>query len=135
MEDTVFGKIIRRELPATIVYEDEETLAFLSIDPVNAGHTLVIPKKPVRNVFDMEDEDLCTLIKAVKKVAHAVKEGTGAEGININMNNEPAAGQVVFHAHFHVIPRFSGDGHEHWSHGAYKDGEAAEIAEKIRSAI
>jgi histidine triad (HIT) family protein len=132
MEDTIFDKIIRREVPADVVYEDESVIAFLDIKPNNPGHTLVVPKNWSRNIFDMEDANLCTLITRVKKIAHAVKEALNADGVNIAMNNEPAAGQIVFHAHIHVIPRFIGDNREHKT---YAPGEAAAIAAKIRAAL
>ena len=132
MEDTIFAKIIRREVPAEIVYEDQETIAFLDIKPNNPGHTLVVPKHWSRNIFDMSDEDLSALMICVKKVAHAVKEAMRADGVNIAMNNEPAAGQIVFHSHLHVIPRFEGDTREHKT---YKPGEAEEVAAKIRSVL
>ncbi len=132
MEDTVFAKIIRREIPAHVIFEDEATIAFLDIKPNNKGHTLVVPKKWSRNIFDMDDSDLCTLMKNVKRIAHAVKEALGADGVNIAMNNEPAAGQIVFHSHIHVIPRTEGDDR---THKDYAPGEAEEIAKKIREAL
>ena len=134
-EDNVFDKIIRREIPAEIVYEDEDTLAFFSINPNNPGHTLVIPKKSVRNIFDMDEATLMSVAKTVKKVAIAVKDATDAQGINIAMNNEPEAGQVVFHAHVHVIPRFENDGFKHFPQGEYDAEKSALIADKIRAQL
>lgn len=136
MQDTIFAKIIRREIPAEIIYEDEETLAFLDIAPVNEGHTLVVPKKPFRNLLDDVDEGtLLALMKTVKKVADAVKKATGAGGINVVANNEAAAGQVVFHLHFHVIPRFADDRVSRWTKKTYTEGGAAKAAETIRQAL
>jgi histidine triad (HIT) family protein len=136
MEDTVFAKIIRREIPAEIVYEDEETLAFLDIAPTNPGHTLVVPKKPFRNLLDdVDDATLLSLMKTVKKVASAVQKATGATGVNVVVNNEAAAGQIVFHLHFHVIPRFADDRVARWTKKKYAEGEAAKTAEGIRQAI
>ncbi len=136
MEDTVFMKIIRREIPADIVYEDEHTLAFLDMKPINPGHTLVIPKKFARNIFDVDDETLAAVTRTVRKIALALQEILGAEGVNISMNNESAAGQLVFHFHVHVIPRFANDGYEHWCGKAYpSDTAAKEVAEKIRQAL
>lgn len=135
MEDTVFGKIIRRELPADIVYEDEDAIAFLDIAPTNPGHTLVVPKNPSRNVFDIPEDDWVSLMKVVRKVAAAVAGATGAEGVNITMNNEPAAGQVVFHSHIHIIPRYGNDGYRPWPKKEYKEGEKEAVAERIRAKL
>ncbi len=133
--DTIFAKIIRKEIPADIVYEDENTLAFLDINPVNPGHVLVIPKKWARNVLDIDEESWLSLMKTVRTLAKAVKEATHADGINIDINNEEAAGQVVFHTHVHIVPRFKGDAHVVRPHKAYAPGQAAEVAEKIRSQL
>src|SRR3989344_8724642 len=107
-------KIIRREIPADIVYEDADTMSFLDIRPNNPGHTLVVPKKPFRNIFDIDDETLAAVWRTARKVAKAVKDATDADGLNINTNNEATAGQVVFHYHVHVIPRFENDGLPLW---------------------
>ncbi len=137
MEDTIFMKIIRREIPADIVYEDADTLAFLDVQPNNPGHTLVVPKKPFRNIFDIDDETLTAVWRTTRKVAKAVKEAVGAEGMNINTNNEAVAGQLVFHYHVHIIPRFKNDGIRLWSgKKLYPTAAAATaVAEKIRQAI
>jgi len=136
MEDTIFMKIIRREIPAEIVYEDNDTLAFLDIRPTNPGHTLVVPKKPFRNIFDINDEILAAVMRTVQKVAKAVKEAVSAEGINIAMNNEAAAGQVVFHFHVHIIPRFGNDTFRLWPGKEYPSAAAAaSIASKIRAKL
>ncbi len=134
-EDSIFSKIIRREIPAEIVYEDEETLAFLDIHPNNPGHTLVIPKKSVRNLFEMDEATLTAVMKTVQKVAIAVKKSMHADGINIAMNNDSAAGQVIFHAHVHVIPRFQNDGFQHFPTMEYAPGELEATAEKIRKVL
>ncbi|MDP3958175.1 MAG: HIT family protein, partial [bacterium] len=109
--------------------------AFLDIHPNNPGHTLIIPKHHAENIFDIEETSLCELMARVKKVAKAVKEGVKADGVNISMNNERAAGQIVPHAHFHVIPRFVGDGYTHWPQKSYKEGEAKKVADKIRAQL
>ncbi|MFA7310163.1 MAG: HIT family protein, partial [Candidatus Paceibacterota bacterium] len=121
----VFCKIIRGELPSFRVYEDERTLAFLDINPVNRGHTLVIPKADdTRNIFDVSPEDWSATTETARKVAHAVEKALDADGVNIVMNNRPNAGQVVDHPHIHVIPRFKGDGLTQWKRIDYKKGEA-----------
>ncbi len=106
--DNIFAKILRGEMPANKVYEDDEVLAFLDIMPRGDGHTLVIPKTPARNLMDIEPDALATLIKGVQHVARGVKQAMGAEGITIQQFNEAAGGQVVFHIHFHIIPRWEG---------------------------
>ncbi len=103
-EPCTFCKIVRREEQASTVYEDEKAMAFLSNRPVNVGHTLIIPKKHYENVFEIPEEELAHLSKIVKKVASAVKKAENAEGIRILQNNGEAAGQVIFHLHFHIIP-------------------------------
>ena len=135
MEEPIFMKIIRREISAEILYEDGATLAILDVAPNNPGHTLVIPKEPARNIFDISEESWVAVMKVVRRLAPVVKEAMGAEGINIHMNNEAAAGQVVFHPHVHIIPRHSGDGFTHWHGAPYAKGEAAETAQKIRNAL
>jgi histidine triad (HIT) family protein len=133
---TLFQRIITREIPANIVYEDDSTIAFLSIEPVNKGHTLVVPKHPYRNMLEMPDEALGNLFSAVGKVARAIKAATNADGINITSNNEAAAGQVIFHTHIHVFPRFDGDNAlPEPKHVSYADGEAVSVATDIAKAL
>ena len=134
--DDIFQKIITREIPAEIVYEDEDVIAFLDIKPVNKGHVLVVPKQKFRNIFDGPADALEKMMAAAQKVAIAVKETTGADGVNIVMNNERAAGQEVFHAHIHIIPRFTNDGaFPTPPHTAYDEGEMSTLCEKIKTAI
>lgn len=135
MESCIFCNIVAKKIPSFTVYEDEDTLAFLDIQPNNPGHTLVIPKVHSENLYDMSDHALAMTVRTAQKVARAVKLAMSADGINLAMNNESAAGQVIFHPHFHVIPRFKEDGYRHWPQKMYKEGEAEEIAEKIRSAL
>ncbi|MDO8566688.1 MAG: HIT family protein [bacterium] len=135
MEDTIFAKIIRRETPADIVYEDEHTLAFLDVKPINRGHTLVVPKKFVHNIFDADEETLSAVMRTAQKTAIALRETLDADGVNIGINNETAAGQVVFHFHVHVIPRFINDGYKHWQGAAYPPGESEKIASKLRAKL
>ena len=136
MNDCIFCKIVKKEIPCTKVYEDKNILAFLDITPVNLGHVLVIPKQHFVNIYETPEDVLTDMIKASKIVSQALKSGIGADGINVTMNNEPAAGQVIFHAHIHIIPRISNDGFPLW-HGkrAYQEGEMDEVAKKIISAL
>jgi histidine triad (HIT) family protein len=106
--NNVFAKILRGEIPCYKVYEDDMALAFMDIMPRIDGHVLVIPKFPARTIFDADPEGLGELIQRVQKVARAVKDGLGAEGITIQQFNEQAGGQVIFHLHFHILPRWVG---------------------------
>ena len=103
--NNVFAKILRGELPAQKVYEDAETLAFMDIMPRCDGHMLVIPKTPARNMLDASPAQLAACMATVQKVAAAAMKAFGAGGITLQQFNEPAGGQVVFHLHFHVLPR------------------------------
>ena len=103
-ESCTFCKIVRKEAPASPVYEDDKVIAFLSINPINIGHTLVVPKKHYENIYEIPEEEVTYLYKIVKKVAYAVKNAVSAEGIRIVQNNGEAAGQVIFHLHVHIIP-------------------------------
>ncbi|MEK7568931.1 MAG: HIT family protein [Patescibacteria group bacterium] len=136
MNTCLFCKIIAGEIPTQKVYEDEHTLAFLDIHPVNIGHTLVIPKVHHTNLYDTPDETLAHIMTVVKKLSIAIKSAMNADGINIEMNNDPVAGQIIFHTHLHIVPRFEGDGFKHW-HGArdYHEGESTEVAQKISAAL
>jgi len=133
MKETIFTKIVAGEIPSTRIYEDESTFAFLDIAPNALGHTLVIPKEPFENIYEIPDDVLSRVMSTVKKVSIAAKAGLGADGIKIFMNNGEAAGQDVFHVHFHVVPRFKGDSFEHGKHISYKEGEMFEVAEKIKN--
>ena len=103
-ESCIFCKIVQKEAPASIVYEDEKVVAFLSIRPINVGHTLIVPKEHYENIHDIPEEEVSYLYKIVKKLAPAVKKAVEAEGIRIVQNNGEAAGQVIFHLHVHIIP-------------------------------
>lgn len=132
--DTIFKKIIAREIPAYIIYEDEQVLAFLDINPIRKGHVLIIPKHPSVDIFDTEPDVFAHMAKVAQKIAQTVKETVGAKGVNLHMNNGSEAGQDVFHAHLHVIPRFErSEAFENPAHETYEDGEAARLAEKLRS--
>lgn len=134
--DDLFEKIIAREVSANIIYEDEHTIAFLDINPVNKGHALVVPKKKFRNLFDADPAYLDRMIRTAQKVAVGLKAATEANGINLVMNNEDAAGQDIFHAHMHLIPRFErGECFVPSKHETYEDGEAKALTEKIKNAI
>jgi|SRR3989344_3134045 len=135
MDDCIFCKIIAREIPASSVYEDDKTFVFLDIHPNNLGHALVVPKKHFRNIFDLDEDTMLATGKTLKKIAKALMDSGLAEGINIISNNERPAGQLVFHAHTHIIPRIATDGLKHWPAKEYKQGQAEEIVEKIKKAL
>lgn len=132
-QESIFSKIIKGEIPSVKIYEDENTYAFLDIRPNNPGHTLVIPKNPSTNIYEISDKDLKDLFNTVKKISIAIKKGVGATGINIAMNNDKDAGQEVFHSHIHVIPRFPNDGFHHGKHLKYEAGQMEDVAEKIKA--
>ncbi len=106
--NNIFAKILRGELPAYKVYEDDGALAFLDIMPRAPGHTLVLPKSPVRNILDVNAGDLAHVMTVAQKIARASMQVFGAQGVTIQQFNEGAGGQVVFHLHVHVIPRHDG---------------------------
>ncbi|MFA6301110.1 MAG: HIT family protein [Candidatus Paceibacterota bacterium] len=135
MENCIFCKIAKGEIPSTKIYEDNDFFAFLDIKPVNLGHALLIPKTHVKNLYEFPEELLSKIGPVIKKLAIAVKNGTSADGINIGMNNDKAAGQLVFHAHFHIIPRFKDDGHVHWRGKEHPADEAKNLAQKIILAL
>ncbi|MDP3881245.1 MAG: HIT family protein [bacterium] len=107
--ETIFDKIISKEIPAAIIYEDNSTMAFLDVHPCSIGHTVVIPKKRSANIMDTDDETLAELFRTVKKVTKKLKKALKADGFSIGLNQEKAGGQTVDHIHVHVIPRFEGD--------------------------
>ncbi len=133
--DNIFAKILRGELPAHKVYEDNQTLAFMDIMPRGDGHALVIPKAPSRNIFDADPDSLAAVMRTVQKVAKAGKKAFAADGTTIQQFNEPAGGQVVFHLHVHVIPRFEGVALKPHSGQMAEQASLVANAEKLRAAI
>ena len=107
-DNNIFAKILRGEIPSTRVYETDHVVAFMDVMPQGTGHTLVVPKAPSRNLLDAKPETLAETIQAVQTIANAVKKAFNADGVTVIQFNEPAAGQTVYHLHFHVIPRFEG---------------------------
>ncbi|MFQ8309722.1 HIT family protein [Streptococcus pyogenes] len=107
MENCIFCSIIQGDIPSSKVYEDEQVLAFLDISQTTKGHTLVIPKQHVRNLLEMTAETASHLFARIPKIARAIQLATGATAMNIINNNEALAGQTVFHAHVHLVPRYN----------------------------
>ncbi|MFP4083382.1 MAG: HIT family protein [Desulfonatronovibrio sp.] len=136
MKDCIFCQIVRGDIPCTRVYENEDVLAFLDISPVAKGHTLIIPKKHVVNILDLPANMAPGLHKALQKVGTGLIKGLKADGFNLGMNNFEAAGQLVMHAHYHLIPRFAGDGLKLWPQNSYDgNSEMQETARNIQSGI
>lgn len=131
----VFARILRGELPSTRVYEDAETLAFMDIMPRCDGHVLVIPKSPARNVLDATPAQLAACIATVQRIAKAQMRAFGADGITIQQFNEAAGGQVVFHLHYHVMPRHDGVSLKPHTGKMADAAVLAEHAERIRAAL
>ncbi len=113
-QDCIFCKIAKKQTPVKIVYENDNFLAFLDMNQKTSGHTLIIPKKHFINIIDLPESLGSELLDAIKRVAE-IRLKEGAEGFNIMQNNGKFAGQVIMHAHFHLLPRKKGDGHEHYS--------------------
>lgn len=136
MEDCIFCKIVDGKIPASKVYEDAKVIAFLDIMPANKGHCLAIPKKHSESLTEMNEDDSASLIKAARKIAKALSLSFGNASFNIVMNNGKEAGQVVNHAHIHIIPRFQKDRLRiKWSHIKYSENEINEYADKIKKFI
>lgn len=134
-DNCIFCQIVKKDIPAKIVYEDEDILAFLDIEPNNPGHTLVIPKKHHQDLFDLPEDILSKLLPAIQKIAEGVRVAVSAPGINIRMNNGSEAGQIIYHAHIHIIPRFKDDGLQPWGHKKVIEAEMESLHKKIKDAI
>ncbi len=131
----VFCRIIAGELPSVKVYEDEYVVAFLDIRPANPGHTLVVPKRHVERLEELEPDEAQALIYAAARLAPAIVRAVGAEGYNILMNIGAAAGQEIAHLHLHIIPRFSNDKCKfHCPRGEPEQDELEEVGRRIRMA-
>jgi len=134
--DCLFCKIVRGEIPCAKLFETPEVLAFLDIAPIRPGHALVIPKLHAPSLWELPDAMGGQLLSAFKLVGRAVAAATKATGVNVVMNNGASAGQIVLHAHFHLIPRLEDDGLAPWTGAPYPDAQAmARMAEAIRNQI
>ena len=130
MNDCIFCKIIKGEVPCVKVFEDGDLLAFLDIAPINKGHTLVIPKQHYETIDQVPKELLHKIMDKVQDIAKALLKMS--DGVNVQENNKKIAGQLVPHVHFHVIPRHKGDGFKFtWEHKKYEEGEMEEYMERI----
>jgi histidine triad (HIT) family protein len=135
MRDCIFCRIVTGRQPAVRVLETPRVLAFLDIAPVNYGHTLVIPKEHYQNLLDLPDEVWTEMGQVSRRIAQALKTVFYAQGINLGMNNFEAAGQVVFHAHLHVIPRYFSDGLRLFPQGDYPPGDMEKVGSQLRQAL
>ncbi len=129
----IFCKIVAGEIPSYKIYEDDKTLAFLDIQPVSYGHTLVISKAHYANLEAIDETDLSALISSVKKVGALLKEKLKISGYNVIENNDPVAGQEIPHIHFHIIPRQAGDNLQPWPKIKYGPEDIKEIISKIQN--
>ncbi len=129
--DCIFCKIANKQIPAEIIYEDKKIMAFLDIAPVHPGHALVISKEHHQTMLETPDELARDMIAVAKKVALAVVNATNAQGINFGINNGEAAGQVIWHTHYHVIPRFTNDGLKLWPQQKYQEGQMKTVCDRI----
>ena len=135
MSDCIFCRIAAGELPAARVLETPGVLAFLDIAPVNYGHTLVIPKPHYQNLLELPDALWTEMGQVCRRVAQALQATLSAQGFNLGMNNFEAAGQVVFHAHIHVNPRYHTDGLRLFPQESYKPGDLEKTGEELRLAL
>ncbi|MDR2869806.1 MAG: HIT family protein [Deferribacteraceae bacterium] len=137
MDDCIFCKIIKGELPSAVIYEDDALIAFLDLFPVSRGHALLVPKKHYRNIFDADMETAALIYPTLSRLANAIRAATGCEGLNIIQNNEAVAMQMVFHSHVHLIPRYADDNIKLAVAGKQQASgdQLAEMAGKIKGAI
>ena len=132
----IFCKIIAGEIPSAVVYEDEDFKAIMDISPAAKGHVVLIAKEHCRDLFELGDEAAAKALITARKVAKAIQEQLHCDGINLLQNNGEAAGQTVFHFHMHLIPRYMDDPvNITWTPSEYGNGEAAELAAKIRGKL
>ncbi len=134
-KNCIFCKIVKKEIPAQFVFEDKSVVAFLDISPVNAGHTLVVPREHHADVLDTPDAVLNDMMTHAKRIAKAVMAATKSDGFNIGINTKAAAGQVIFHTHLHIIPRLSTDGLKHWPHQKLDAVKMASVQDSIKTLL
>ena len=133
--DCIFCKIINEDIPSYKVYEDERVVAFFDILPVSPGHTIVASKHHVADLENLDENDLVSMTKAVKKIGRAMLDGLGVKGYSVYLDNKSAANQHVPHVHFHVVPRAEGDGLERWPQSGYNEGDAEFYLKRIKKEL
>jgi len=136
MPDCVFCKIVKGDIPCAKILETEELIAFLDINPVRPGHTLIVPKIHAETLFDLPPDSAEKVVRAMQHVGRALMKATNAAGMNVIQNNYPASGQEVPHIHWHLIPRHDGDGLKFWPQGSYTSMEdMSAMAKSVRDAL
>tara|TARA_Y100000294_G_scaffold146025_1_gene141407 strand:+ start:39 stop:446 length:408 start_codon:yes stop_codon:yes gene_type:complete len=135
MDDCIFCKIVSGELPSHKIYEDSDILVFLDINPVNPGHTMVIPKKHYNDLLDIPTELAAKCVEVTKKVAPAVMKAADVDAFHFDINNGAGAGQIIFHTHFHIQPRSKEDGLKLWLGTPTDQDKLAKMAESIKNEI
>ncbi len=135
MNDCIFCKIIKKEIPADFIYENDKIVAFLDIHPNNPGHTLIVPKEHHADLLETPDDVLAEILSKAKKIAPAIMKAVKADGFNSIFNTKPAAGQMVFHTHMHIIPRFTNDGLKHWPDKHLSAEELKKTKDKITAEL
>lgn len=136
MDSCIFCKILKGEIPSTTIYEDENVKVILDIAPAAKGHAILLVKEHVANIFELNQDLAGKIFAVVPKVATAIKEELGCDGMNILQNNGVEAGQTIFHLHIHFIPRWKEDSvNIKWKPLSYADGEAAALADAIRTRL
>lgn len=138
MENCVFCRIVKGELPASKVCEDDATIAFMDLQSVNPGHTLVVVKPHRANIYELDDDLAGAAFRTAAKIARTVKKAYGCEGVTLLQANEPAGAQTVFHFHIHVVPRWKGDGlaiEDIWPAKNPSREALEEMAAKLRAAL
>jgi histidine triad (HIT) family protein len=129
----IFCKIVEGKIPASRVLETDDAVAILDIRPVNAGHVLVVPREHHADLCELSDETAARVAALLPRLARAIRRATGADGLNVVINNGAAAGQTVFHGHWHLIPRFFDDAvNWPWPHSEYQGDEPAQMQFRIR---
>lgn len=135
-KDCIFCKIVRGEIPSFKLFEDDKTLAFMDINPINPGHALIVPKHHAPNIFETPDDWLAAAMVTTRRVARGVETALKPHGMNIVQANGPGAAQSVFHLHIHVVPRAENDGIKmNWGINPGKMDEIRVIAERIKAAL
>lgn len=135
MSDCIFCRIARREASAHVLCEDEQTMAFLDINPMSRGHTLVIPKRHYRDLLEIPSEKWAAVAATAHRASRALLQSLDADGINLLQSNGSVAGQVIFHFHLHLIPRYEKDGLSLWHRGDYREADFPGTARRIKEAL
>ncbi|OGE73816.1 MAG: hypothetical protein A3I07_02125 [Candidatus Doudnabacteria bacterium RIFCSPLOWO2_02_FULL_42_9] len=132
MKDCIFCKIAAGEIPSDKIYEDDKVVAFMDIRPVSRGHALVLPKLHAADIVETPDDVIADVMKQAKRIAVSIQHALNADGFTISTNRGEAAGQTVFHLHFHIIPRYRKDGLKPWPHQETEPRTRTQLAEEIK---